>query len=432
MNNTEEIKELIRKEIQSIDSLQERVAFKHLMEQVFLSLYETNKQMYEDLEKRVQDEMAYDVNQYLIRTGVMEKAFFDVSHHLMTPMEESDLITPSFHLGDVVESIKENGSFRLMKVMVRCDYVQLREIWDGNMEFHGWLETSKPDQVWDVTVKLRQNTEYLKKIGHLYQLFIKNGIPWQTINAPYLYKMADVVLTKLPEGLSGNEEIKRIRVDFESYNPMICYEMIPIWNIQKLTLDSVGFPVPCEDHKNYEHAISIKEHGIQHAYLAEDDLDIQSISQRETKLLIVSGNSVAKKWNIYMIRNAQDSQIDHYTYPIMQNERKDSFVEKFQRKWNQTIKTRWELERFINGFGLERYLVYSGCQVMDQFQDKIETYSTNAFIEDEIRDTRKQKKLVLYFKGGTHETWLQWDIASFIVSEVQRIYPEYECGGMIL
>ena len=91
MEKSNDMKEMILKEIQSIPSIEERVIFKNLMEEVFLELYETNEQMYGELEKRVQDELAYDVNRYRIRTGVIEKQFFDASHHLMFPMEESDV-----------------------------------------------------------------------------------------------------------------------------------------------------------------------------------------------------------------------------------------------------------------------------------------------------------------------------------------------------
>ena len=82
---------MIRREIQSIRVIEERVAFKNLMEGVFLALYDTNEQMYSDLEKRVQDELAYDANRYLIKTGVIERQYFDASHHLMSPMDDADL-----------------------------------------------------------------------------------------------------------------------------------------------------------------------------------------------------------------------------------------------------------------------------------------------------------------------------------------------------
>ena len=51
------MKEIIQKEIQSISSLEERVIFKNLMEGVFLSLYDTNREMYEGLERRIKEEL---------------------------------------------------------------------------------------------------------------------------------------------------------------------------------------------------------------------------------------------------------------------------------------------------------------------------------------------------------------------------------------
>ncbi|MCI9582109.1 MAG: hypothetical protein HFG46_00195 [Clostridium sp.] len=432
MNQLEDMNEMIRREIQSISALEERVAFKRLMEGVFLALYETNQQMYSDLEKRVQDELAYDVNRYLIKTGVVEKTYFDASHHLMSPMDESDRTGKPYTVEDIAGAIEQQKEFSLMSVLLRCDFLQVQEIWDCNAEFDGILETEESGRKWSIRVRLRKNETYLKKIGYLYQLFMKNGIPWQTVNAPYLYKIADVVLTELPDGIPPDETVKRVEVHFEGLSHIICYDMIPIWNIQKLTLNSVGFPVPCEDHKNFEHSVSIREYGTQHAYLAEDNMEIRSISQRKERLMIVSEVSEAQKWDIYIIRNAQDSKIDRYTYPVMQNGRIENFSEKFQKKWNQSIKTRAELARFIKGFGLEEYVIYQDCKILCQFDKRAETYSMNPFIEDEVRDARAQKKLLLQFRPGAREPWLQRDVASFLVSEVQRIYPEYECGGMII
>ena len=431
MKKSNSMKEMILKEIQSIPAIEERILFKNLMEEVFLELYEKNEQMYEELEKRVQDELAYDVNRYRIRTGVIEKQFFDVSHHLMFPMEGSDVQKKSYNATDIAQALEEDGEFVLMKVLLHCDYQQIQKIWNSEIEFEGILQTDKPEKDWKITVRLRQNMDYLKKIGQLYQLFIKNGIPWQTVNAPYLYKMADVVLTHLPEAIPKTEIIQKVEIQFREYQPLICYNIIPIWNVCKLNLESVGFPVPCEEHKNFEHNISIQKYGTQHAYLAEDDLDIQSISQRKDRLLITSKVSDAKKWNIYMIRNVEDSKIDRYLYPLMENERKETFTEKFQRKWEQRVKTKAELSRFIRGFGMENYVIYQDCAIADEFEKEKETYSMNPFIEDEMRDYRAQKKLILYFIPGPEEAWLQRDIASFLVSEVQRLYPEYECGGIM-
>lgn len=96
------------------------------------------------------------------------------------------------------------------------------------------------------------------------------------------------------------------------------------------------------------------------------------------------------------------------------------------------MRTRAELGRFIRGFGLEDFAVYQDCITAGQFPGERETYSMNSFIEDEIRDTTVQKKLLLRFQPGKKEAWLQRDVASFLVSEVQRLYPEYDCGGVFV
>lgn len=428
----ETMKEMIQKEIRSISCLEERVAFKELMEGVFLSLYETNLKMYENLERRVKEDLDYEKNRYYIKTGMIEKEFFDASHHLLFPMEESDLAGNLYSMKEIRRAVAEEGVFPLMKVMLCCDFLELRRLLETHPVFEGVIETQEPDGEWKVEVHLRENREYLEKIAYLYLLFTRNGIPWQTVNAPYLYKMADVIVTGLPEGITGEEQIKQVTIQFGEYSRIIRKDVIPVWNVRKLELESVGFPTPCEDHQSFEHQISLRQYGADHAYLAEDDRNIKTISQNGDKLRIVCETGEAKKWGIYQIRSSEEQKIDRYTFPVMENGREEGFAEKYQRKWNQQIRTRTELERFIKGFGLEDYVSYQHCQIEDRFPGRQQTYSMNFFVQDEIRDKEAQKKLVLYFRPGQKEDWLQRDILSFLVSEVQRVYPEYDCGGILL
>ncbi len=428
----ESMKKIIQQEIQSIDSLQERVAFKELMEGVFLSLYETNLQMYERLEQRVKEELDYNKDHYHIRMGIIERKYFDESHHLFSPMEESDLTETNYDMKEILRAVTEEGSFSLMKVMLHCDFLEIQRLWEKQPVFEGIIETEQPEKEWKIEVRLKPNTDYLKKIEYLYLLFVKNGIPWHTVNASYLYKMADMVVTRLPEEITGNEKIKQVKIPFGEYSRMVHQDVIPVWNIQKMLLESIGFPTPCEDHVNYEHNISLRGYGDNNAYLVEDDRKIQSISQGGEKLRVVCGVSEAKKWNIYSIRSSKEQKIDRYTYPILGNERAESFAETYRERWNQNIRTKTELAHFLKGFELEDYVCYQDCRVAKQFPDKKETYSMNSFIADEIRNRETQDKLILYFRPGQKEEWLQRDILSFLVSEVQRIYPEYDCGGVLI
>lgn len=428
MQSTEAMKEMIQREIQSISSLEERVVFKDLMEGVFLSLYEANESMYRQLEGRIMDELAYDINRYLIRTGIVERPYFDKSHHQMSAMQEADLETSARLAGDIREKIEQDGKFPMASVFLKCDSMTVSKILKPGRTFNAVIEA---DGRYPVTVEAERSMRYLGLIEQLYHLFMKNGIPWITVNAPYLFKMADLYITELPEELPDSAEVTSLRTDFGEYNDFVHYDMVPIWNVGRLRLESVGFPVACGDHRNYEHVVSIGDYGEENAYLVSEEAGIQNVRQAGEQLFITGEMKKAKKWDIYVIRSGSDRRIDRNKFPIMENMRKDTFSERFKKKAGQPIKTRGELERFIRGFGLEDYIVYTDC-ILEGKAVTPETYSMNFFMEDEIRDNESQKQLILLFTPVGSEKWILRDLASFIASEVQELFPEYQCGGRLI
>lgn len=420
----EEMKQMIQEEVQSIDNLKERVVFKELMEGVFLSLYETNLQMYEQLEHRIMDDLAYDMNRYLIQTGLVEREYFDPSHHFMGAMSEKDLKQREHTLSTIREAIESKGYYHLDTIFFQGDVLELEQ--QLKCEYHCVLYAENEQEV---MVTLKQSKRYLDEIEQLYHLFMKNGIPWKTVNAAYVFKMFDIIIMEFPEDLQG-EKIEKFSVAFEEITPFVFYDRIPVWNVKQLLLDGVGFPVACDDHENYEHRISLREYGNENAYLVEDKAGIQSVRQNKDFLLVTGTLPDTRTWNITMIQKGELKKIDRSSYPIMSNGRNDGFLERFQKRNGQLIKTNGELERFIQGFGLDRYVEYQGCQLEEE--GKEETYSMNFFMVDEIRDRKGKRALTLLFKPIGTETWLLKDIASFIVSEVQELYPEYQCRGKLL
>lgn len=429
MDRSEDIKGMIQREIQSIPALDERVAFKDMMEGVFLSLYEKNKEMYQALEKRVMDDLAYDINRYRICTGLVEKEYLDVSHHMLTAVCGEDL-QPAIHsVAELRQEIEKNGEVCLSTVFLKGDALEIQGLLKKDSAYTGIL---KADKEYPVSVRLQPCSRYLKKMEKLYHLFMKNGIPWQTLNAPYLFKMMDLVIHELPKEIPDSEMAAGLGVDFGECAPMVCYDMVPLWNVWHLTLESTGFPIPCGDHENFEHVISVREYGDEHAYLIEEKAGIRSVRQNSGRLLVTGKISNTERWDVYMIRGGEERRIDRYHYPVMENLRRDGFSERFQRKNGQKVKTKGELGRFIRGFLLEEYIEYQDCVLEDEEQETKETYSMNFFIKDEIRDQKRRRRLVLIFKSKGKEAWLHRDIASFIVSEVQELYPEYQCEGRIL
>lgn len=426
-----DMEEMIKEEINRISGLKERVAFKDVVERLFLSLYETNQEMYQELESRIMDDLTFDLNRYQITMGIMERAYLDPSHHLLSPIRERDMDVPGYEISEMTQQIAEEGRSPVKTYFMEYDYMGIQKLL-AKERIGGRIYTERGD--YPAEFAISPNQEYLGEISHLYEVFVSNGVPWQTVNAPYLYKFVDVYLLKMPEEITEAQKILRIEPDLEEFAQWAHDDLVPIWNIRKMKMDSVGFPVPCEDHKSYEHTISIREYGNEHVYLIDDTAHIYSIRQRENRLLIMGEEAEARKWQVYMIRNGENRRFDHFTYPLMTNQRRDEFLERFGRRQGERVRTGGELARFIQGYGMEEYVTYEGYEIRDRAEgeESPETYSMNDFILDEIRESEYEKRLVLLFRKKSTLTFLLRDIISFLVSEVQLMYGEYMCEGKLI
>lgn len=426
-----DMEEMIKEEISRIGGLQERVVFKDIVERLFLSLYETNQEMYRELESRIMDDLVFDLNRYQITMGIVERAYLDPSHHLLTPIREEDMMPQKVDLPELLRRLEEDGRSLVGTYFMEYDYLGIQKLLEKG-RIDGRIVTDAGEYPAEFSVE--RNEAYLREISRLYEVFVSNGVPWQTVNAPYLYKFVDVYLEKLPEEIKPPQKIRKIEPDLGEYAQWARDDFVPIWNIGKRRMDSVGFPVPCEDHKGYEHTISIREYGSEHVYLIDDTAHIYSVRQTENKLMIMGEEAEARKWQVYIIRNGATRRFDRFTYPLMTNQRRDEFLERFGRRQGRRVRTEGELSRFIGSFGLEDYVVYEGFEILDRENsgEEAESYDMNSFIQDEIRESEYGKRLVLRFRKKSALTFLLRDIMSFLVSEVQLMYGEYMCEGRLL
>ena len=421
------MKKQIIEAINQISNLEERIIFKDIMNSVFIPLYETNEEMYKQLEKRVFEEIKYEANQYGIITGLVERRFFDASHHLFSAMLESDEANPIYDFNLVNECVDKKKECMIMHVFFKCDYTVIRQIERENKIFEGTIVTEKRE--YPAKFRLRRSDDYINQIEHLYRLFIKNGIPWKTVNCPYAFKMMDVVLVSCKEKIDS--EIQKIKINFRKYKDYIEYDVIPIWNVKRRNLSSIEFPVPCEDFKTYQYTISTKEYGTEHAYLVENDIHVQKVQVYEDKLVIMAAEDDIDSWDIYCINAGHLKKTDKFTYEPMTNTVKDSFIERYSHSYQKQIRSKAEMMRYLSKYEMQNYLVFDSFELKDR-EGESQTYSMNPFLVNEIRDERYKRRLVLYFRQMADEKYLLQDIMSFLTSEVQLLFPEYNCEGILI
>lgn len=421
----------IYQKLNNIENLNDRLLLKKVLNNLFTSLEEYSEERYKNLEKRVFSEIKHVQGNYDIYSTIQKRQDIDPTNQFMYPIMAQDLEDKLYDISSILKNITDKKHTLMFKVFFQCDYLMLRELIKNNKTFKGTIETDK--RSYEASFTLKKNTEYSNKVIALYKSFIDNNIPWSTVNNPYISKIADVYLTDCEEGISDKEIINKLSVDFGEYAKYVKYDMVPLWNVKNLKLKSTGFPMPCEDSINYEHIVSLQKEGIEHGYLAENtSYDIQYVIRTEDTLIISAEVSEAKEWSIWKLVAPIESKLDRYDYEIISNAKYSSFTERFAFKNKSTVKTKAELIRIIKSFKASKDFQFQQLKLEDNINAaEGETYEVNYFIIDEIREDKIKKILALYFKASKHD-FLTRDILSFLVSEIQLLYPEYKCEGRLV
>lgn len=426
------MKELIREQLNQINRLEDKVLLKDILNGVFLSLYEENTAMYGELEKRVFEELEYQQGNYSIKTNIIKKEDYDPTHHMFSPILMEDVDTMQYDLAEIQQNLAQDQPYFVLKAFVKCDYLLFCKMLKEKKTLKGDVVTDRKS--YTAYFQIEQDKAYMDKVKKLYQLFILNGVAWNTVNIPYVSRMVRVFLNGTEEKIGDREGIKEVSVDFGEYSNYIYYNMVPIWNVKQETLTGVGFATPCIDHVNFEHSVTIKNYGENNGYLIEDTGEkIKYVRHNIGNVSITAEVPEGKFWSVFVAVQGELKKIDHFTYPFMSNEKKVGFTERLQANCGKTVKTKAELMRFIESFSVQGYLEFHSLEITDRDEQAIpETYSMDCFIEDEIRDKDYGKKLILYFIGKDKGFFAIRDLMSFVVSEVQILYSEYRCEGRLL
>ena len=63
---------------------------------------------------------------------------------------------------------------------------------------------------------------------------------------------------------------------------------------------------------------------------------------------------------------------------------------------------------------------------------KIETYSMENFIDFEFRTGDRSQTFEFSFRPADEDFYLNRDILSFLITEIQHFFPEYNCVGKLV
>lgn len=422
----------IYEKINDIKDLDDRVVLKKIMNSVFAALEQYTEDKYNELEKRVFNEMEYVKEKYNIYSTISKRNNVDLIDEFLHPILPEDMEEKTYDTKEILKAIKEKKTTNMFKIFLKCDYLIFKEFIKRDIKIKGIITTNK--KVHEGYFKVVKNKQYTDKVCKLYKSFINSNITWTTVNNPYIYKIADVILIGCKDNIEADEDVIKIEVDFGEYNQYVEYDMVPLWNAKELILKCSGFAMPCLDKVDYEHNISIVKEGCNNGYLVDaENEDINGVTFGKESVIISSDASGIVSWNLWNIIACEKSKLPKYEYELMTNEVNINFSNKLSFENPYTIKTKTELARVINSFKASDYLKFKDVKLEKKHSKKTkQTYDINDFIIDEIRSDNIKKALILYFGPVDKDNYLNKDILSFLVSEVQLLYPEYECEGKLL
>lgn len=432
------MKERIKAKLNRISDLDERTVLKNVLSDIFLEIYNLSNESFRILEKRVYSEVVIQ-NPYNIYGTVVPRDEVDLSSDFFFPILPDKLDPPIYDFNEIKRAVMQKEPYFLFDVFFNCNYDEFFKLVSSDREFNGVINTDYRD--YRVTFEIEQNFEYINIIENLYKLFSANAISWKTVNFPYLWRFVDVYIVSC-EPMDGGEDdsflemasdenITGMSVDFEEYKDFAQYSMIPLWNLAHYDYTLKSVPIPVGDIVNYEHIIDINDIDNPGGILIDfQNMEIPNIRRSMDKIYVTLNNKKAN-WSIYNLVPNYNNKFDEYEKETFSNEKKINFTQSYVNTKSQNVKTKAELIRLINSFGLDKYIVFVDVSIVDYDVENSGIY-LNYFIEDEIRDMSSKKNMLIFFQAVDLEHNYNKDIMNFVVSELQEYFPEYICVGEII
>lgn len=426
------MREYLAKRLDEVRNSEEKAVLKEVLNGFFLPMYDDIEEKYAALERRVRAELPLMYDIYTVYSAVLPATSIDGLHAYLSPMipEETEL-TP-LNSNDLAAELGAGQYPALMTVFMEADFLKCRRIERDQRIFSGTFVIKS--ERYPFKCRLQPAKRYLRQLDALYNAFIRNDVPWTTINAAYLNKFFDVCLTELPKALPRGAKItpEQIEISFDPYEADLKRGLIPVWNIDMYRIKGEDFPMPAVDAVNYEYRFELEKLGEENGFLLDYNNVYILSSRREDKLLILtSPQKKGLNWDMFRLRPRRDSAIDSYLYPVLSNARRDSFSTRLMTKYRTHISTRAELYKLLTSFEASEYLELADLHFAGEKMSG-DTYDMNPFIRDEVRDPGYQKTLTLTFRARRRDFFLNRDIMSFLVSEFQSSYPEYRCVGALI
>lgn len=419
----------VSERLKEIDDLDERRFAKSVLLEGLGKVINTMEQRYRQLEQRVYQEIEIEKGHYVVGSTIIQKKNYDPVNDSLYPVDSDDLD---------VKALSQKLSCDEMQfietVYLKADHNTCLKFISEKKRM-AYLTADIGRQV--IWIAMRPADRYKKSVGHLYQLFQDNSIPWETVNTAYLDKFFDVFIDWRSyqgdkDSIIKDFNLDSATIDWNEYRPALCRGIIPLWNIQMIQFGSKDFILPCIDGIYYEHEFSLEDKNIKDGYLIESNDDILEIRHEETRIVIKSDLAAFDKWTAVRIIQGESQRSLGYDAPVLTNRKHDSFIQRYANKTKTQLMTKADLFRRIMEMDIRDYIEVVGYEICSNKRQFPSIPKMNWFIQDDLFPIESRKTLLLKFAAKTPEYYLNDDIVRFVISQLQMEISEYDCVGVIV
>nr|WP_289698266.1 hypothetical protein [Enterocloster clostridioformis] len=408
--------------LREIDDLDERKFAKKLLLEGLGKVIQCTEAKYQQLERRVYEELEIEDNQYEVVLTIVKRSHYDPTNGTLFPVSKEDLDEK------ILKETRSDGSRRwLGSIFLEASDDRQRDFQDRT-KFTGTLVKAEENRA--AAFEILPAMRYREVMEGLYLVFQDNHIPWDTINTGYLDKFYDVFI--YIEGTEpAPDSLEEVTIEFEEYKEEIRYGRIPLWNLEWVTFDSADFMLPCINGIYYEHEFSLEDKDEKDGYLIQSNEDILEIRHEKNKIVIKSLKETFENWKaLHLVQKETVRSLD-YNAPLLTNRKRDSFIRRYAENSRVQLMTKTDLFRRIMELDIRDYIEVVGYEICESARDFPNTEGMNWFVRDELFPMESRKVLLLKFKERQPGHYLNGSMVRFVISQMQLEISEYRCVGVI-
>lgn len=391
----------VKQRLTEITEVDERSFAKEVFLKGLLPAFRTMEERYRELEERVKREIEIKNQRFVVMTTVIRRQDYDPTNHTWFPVCHSD------------HSIYFQGTEQEKRAFERTEYFTATDA-QGNQH----------------RVGIRKSTKYQNAVEELYNVFVYNRIPWNTVNTGHIDRFFDIY------PLDDSESMEDWEISFGDWTEWINTEYMAVWNVEKFIFHCTRFMVPSLDGKYYEHELDLEYYDRDSAYMVGCNEDIMSIRYEEDKIIMTSMEETFENWVAYRFSNQVDMDSYGYNQQILSNRREPNFADYLTERQGQGIHSKTEIFRIVEGLEAGGYIRLTDCSILEQEREDSFSADMNWFIREEVFPVETRRILELQFSrqedAQQEEQYCMEDMLRYVVSQVQLLLDEYKCVGVLV